>query len=76
LVTLLFGNKGFRSLDSQFFEKRRLEKNLTRLQEANVQLTQELNLIQTDPTYTEYLIRKNLKYVKKGEVEYRFVNKE
>ena len=36
-------------------------------------LQRELTAIQQDPSYTEYLIRKNLGYVKKGEVEYRIM---
>jgi cell division protein FtsB len=39
-------------------------------------LTREWVRIQEDPSYTEYLIRKNLGYVKKGEVEYQILKKE
>jgi cell division protein FtsB len=72
-VYLVFGNKGFRDLASRSMEKRRLEKSLVRLRKDHDRLTRELAWIKQDPTYTEYLIRKNLGYVKKGEVEYRFM---
>lgn len=46
---------------------------LLRLRVDHVLLAQEWDRIQKDPSYTEYLIRKNLGYVKKGEVEYRIL---
>jgi cell division protein FtsB len=74
-VLLVFGNRGFRGLADNIREKRRLERSLVRLREDHVRLTQELGWIQKDPAYSEYLVRKNLGYVKKGEVEYRFLKK-
>jgi cell division protein FtsB len=71
MAVLLFANNGFESLITQFFEVRRLQKNLVHLRAEHEALAKELLEIQQDPSYTEYLIRKNLKYVKKGEVEYR-----
>ncbi len=73
MALLLFGNSGFRKFWSLFWEKRRLEKAVTRLQADHTALTQELRRLVEDPSYTEYLIRKNLGYVKKGEVEYRIL---
>jgi cell division protein FtsB len=73
---LVFGNQGFRQLTQTFREKRRLEKTLTALRSEQERLTRELNWIQRDPSYTEYLIRKNLGYVKQGEVEYRLIKRE
>ena len=54
-------------------EKRRIERSLTRLRTDHQVLSQEWRQIQTDPAFTEYLIRKNLGYVKKGEVEYQII---
>lgn len=76
MALCLFGNQAFRSLVSQYHEQRRLQASLINLRAEHDNLTRELTLIQQDPSYTEYLIRKNLGYVKKGEVEYRLLKKE
>ncbi len=73
MALLLFGNEGFRHLVSQLTEKHRLEKSLVRLRAEHDTLARELALLEQNPAYTEYLIRKNLRYVKKGEVEYRLL---
>ena len=69
----LFANEGFHNLLVRMRETRRLEQALVRLRADHAELSEEWNHIQKDPTYTEYLIRKNLGYVKKGEVEYRIL---
>jgi cell division protein FtsB len=73
LAFLLFGNSGFQSMVSQISDMRRLQKNLVRLRAEREVLAKELAAIQQDPAYTEYLIRKNLGYIKKGEYEYRLM---
>ena len=70
---ILFANEGFRNLVVRTRENGRLERLLTRLRSEHTVLSEEWTRIQKDPTYTEYLIRKNLGYVKKGEVEYRIL---
>jgi len=70
-ASFLFANVGFRELVLRTREKRRMARNLGQLREDHQALSQEWTRIQTDPSYTEYLIRKNLGYVKKGEVEYQ-----
>jgi hypothetical protein len=75
VVVLLFGTQGFRQLYTAWHEKCRLQKALVSLRSEHERLARELGWIQLDPSYTEYLIRKNLGYVKKGEVEYRFLKK-
>ena len=72
----LFANRGFRDLLNRTREKRRVERVLVQLRADHEVLTREWNRIQQDPSYTEYLIRKNLGYVKKGEVEYQILKKE
>lgn len=69
----LFANLGFRNLVVRTREKRRLERSLVRLRADHEALASEWARIQKDPSYTEYLIRKNLGYVKKGEVEYQII---
>ncbi len=73
VVFLVFGNGGFRQWISAFREKKRLEKTLTSLRSDHEKLSKELSWIRQDPTYGEYLVRKNLGYVKKGEIEYRML---
>jgi cell division protein FtsB len=69
----LFGNDGFRRLVTFYGEKSRLQATIRRLRAEHFRLSQEVSLIRNDPAYSEYLVRKHLKYVKKGEVEYRVV---
>ena len=69
----LFANAGFRDFVNRTREKRRLEQNVLRLRADHQALAREWTQIQQDPSYTEYLIRKNLGYMKKGEVEYRIL---
>jgi cell division protein FtsB len=76
MAFLLFGNGGFRHLATQLFEQRRLTHTLGALRVESQNLGRELELLQKEPAYTEYLIRKNLGYAKKGEVEYRLVKPE
>lgn len=73
VVFLVFGNGGFRQWMGAYREKKRLEKTLISLRSDSERLNQELSWIRQDPTYGEYLVRKNLGYVKKGEVEYRML---
>jgi len=72
----LFANAGFQDLVGRTREKRRMQRVLVQLRRDRETLTQEWERIQKDPSYTEYLIRKNLGYVKKGEVEYQILKKE
>ena len=72
-ILLLFGTQGFRQLFTTWREKIELDKALVGLRNDHERLTRELSWLQQDPAYTEYLIRKNLGYVKKGEVEYQFL---
>jgi len=69
----LFANAGFRDFVVRTREKTRLERSLIHLRADHQALEREWTQIQKDPSYTEYLIRKNLGYVKKGEVEYQIV---
>ncbi len=72
-VALLFGNQGFRDWFARSREKRQLQQALAGLYADQERLKREWTLIQQDPSYTEYVIRKQLGYVKKGEVEYRLI---
>jgi cell division protein FtsB len=76
LAALLFGNQGFRD----FWRARREHARLTRALEdrrtERASLEQELHRLQEDPSYTEFLVRKNLGYIKKNEVEYRVLKQQ
>lgn len=70
MAILVFANGGFRLLWSKRSEVRRQRETLAVLQADHARLVKEWDLIQNDPTYTEYLIRKTLRYIKKDELEY------
>ena len=72
----LFGTGGFRHLIGSWIDRHRTSHLLKQLRAEHEALSRELNRLQQDPSYTDYLIRKNLGYIKKGEVEYRFVKKD
>lgn len=72
----LFANAGFRDLVGRTREERRLQRVLIQLRVDHEALAREWGRIQQDPSYTDYLIRKSLGYVKKGEVEYQILKKD
>ena len=72
-AVILFANDGFRNFTMRSRENARVDKMLARLRADHIQLSQEWERIQKDPSYTDFLIRKDLGYVKKGEVEYRIL---
>ncbi|SRR5258708_1239491 len=76
LVFVVFGNQGFREMAVKLQEKRRLEKTLASLRSEHERLSRELTWLKQDPSYSEYLIRKHLGYIKKGEIEYRLLKKQ
>ena len=73
---ILFANTGFHDWVSRTREKRRLLERLERLKVENEALNREWKQIREDRSYTEFLIRKTLGYVKKGEVEYQILKKD
>jgi len=62
-------------LVTHFRQKRDLTRQRNQLWAEHDLLSREIARIEQDPSYTEYLIRKDLGYVKTGEVEYRFTKK-
>ncbi len=73
IAILLLGNQGFRRTVRALRERARLARSLLALHAEHDRLMRELNLIQHDPSYVDYLVRKNLGYVGKGEIEYRLI---
>jgi cell division protein FtsB len=71
LVILLF-NKGARTLARRYFELRNLNNKTTLMQKENVYLKHEIYCLENDSSYVEYIARKELGLVSKGELEFRF----
>lgn len=53
-------------------ENEKVKLEAQKLEKANSELTKKIELIQTDDTYKEKIIRQELGMIKKGEKVYRF----
>lgn len=71
-LAVFFGNAGFRSLVSNWRELRRLQGELVRLERQEKDLESELKSLRGGDGSMERLARRELGYIKKGEIEYRF----
>jgi len=72
VVLFIVSSKGFRNLIKRKIELSKIEKELLQIEEENKQLTNEIRMLEKDKTYQEYLIRRELGYIKPDEIEYRF----
>lgn len=72
LLAALFGNSGFRSLAGNWLELRRLNKEIAGLEREEQRLDAELKALRAGDGPVERLARRELGYIKKGEIEYRF----
>lgn len=72
LLAVLFGNAGFRSLVGNWIELRRLRAEILRLEAEEKELDVKLKSLRAGDGGVERLARKELGYIKKGEIEYRF----
>lgn len=73
LFVVFFGNAGFRSLVANWRELRRLRGEIVRLEAEENDLDAKLkNLRAGGGGVVERVARKDLGYIKKGEIEYRF----
>lgn len=72
LLALVFGNGGFRSLVSNYLELRSLQKEIASLEEEEKRLESRLKAMRGGDAALERLARRELGFVRKGEVEYRF----
>lgn len=72
IIVLLTANKGFRTLIIRAIEYKKISSEIAELKNKNQQLEKEIYLLENDPAYIEYCIRKEFGYLKEGEVEYRF----
>ncbi len=72
LCLVLFGNAGFRSLTLNFLELRRLNREILALKREQQDLEIRLEALRSSDGPIERLARRELGYIKKGEIEYRF----
>lgn len=72
LFVVFFGNQGFRSLVGNWIELRRLRREIVSLQKEETRLGERLQALRGGDAALERMARKELGYIKKGEVEYRF----
>ena len=72
LLLVFFGNAGFRSLTRNWFELRRLNQEIVALQREEKDLDGRLKAMRSGDGPVERLARRELGYIKKGEIEYRF----
>lgn len=72
LGVLLLGNRGFRRLLSNQWELRKSRRELAALQAEEGRLKDDLRRLKRGGSALEGAVRKELGYLRQGEVEYRF----
>jgi len=72
IIAVLIFNKGFFNLVKRNIEVYKIKKDIVKLQLENARLRKEIYLLDSNDAYLDYRIRRDLGYIKEGEVEYRF----
>lgn len=72
-ILYLLINPGFRRLVKHEIEKRKLLSKMEQLRKENEKLATEIQLLETDKNYYASVVRRELKMLKPGEVEYRII---
>lgn len=72
LMAVFFGNQGFRGLVHNYMELRGLEREIASLEKEERHHAERLKLLKSGDASIERMARRELGYVRKGEVEYRF----
>ena len=72
LLAVLFGNAGFRSLYGSWRELHRLHSEISDLERDERDLDERLKGLRAGDGGVERSARRDLGYIKKGEIEYRF----
>lgn len=72
LVVVFFGNQGFRSLVRNWLELRRLRTELAELKREELRQAERMKFMKSGDAALERLARRELGFIKKGEIEYRF----
>jgi len=71
-ILVLLINRGFRRVVSNTLANRRLENRLTGLNREEADLTSQIDQLKKNDVVLENAARRELGYLKPGEVEYRF----
>jgi cell division protein FtsB len=72
LLYVFFGNAGFRSMVSNWLELRRIKTEIVALDRDEKDLDAKLKALRAGDGGVERAARRDLGYIKKGEIEYRF----
>lgn len=72
LLYVFFGNAGFRSMVANWMELRRLKTEISALDRDEKDLDEKLKALRSGDGSVERAARRDLGYIKKGEIEYRF----
>lgn len=72
LLAVFFGNSGFRSLVGNWRELHRLRGEISDLERDERDLDASLKALRAGDSGVERAARRDLGYIKKGEIEYRF----
>jgi len=75
-LAFLCFNNGAQTLAKRFLSVRTLQKNIESAKLRNARLKKEIYYLEKEPSYLERAVRKNLKVIAPGEVEYRFQTEE
>ena len=70
---LLIVNRGFWNYITLEIDERKLNQQIIQTRNDSAKLKQDIELLKNNTCYIEYRIRRDLKYIKPGEYEYRFV---
>lgn len=72
LAAVLLGNQGFRSLARNWLELRRLRAEIDQLKREEARQVERMKFVKSGDAALERLARRELGFIKKGEIEYRF----
>lgn len=72
LIAVFFGNAGFRTLMGNWRELQRLRGEIDALERDEKELDAKLRGLRSNDGGVERAARRDLGYIKKGEIEYRF----
>ena len=74
ILLFLLSSPRFRGLVSRRIEQVRTGRKIEEYKRENKKLREQIDMLENDRSYTEYLIRRDLGYIGKDEYEYRFIN--
>ena len=72
LMVVIFGNQGFRGLVRNWIELRHLRREIADLERQEASESERLKALRSGGAPLERLARRELGYIRKGEIEYRF----